>query len=388
VVGFSSRLPFSSSDNLLSSRLAARRAAGQPILDLTESNPTRAGLSPGDDELRDVLAPAGIASYAPDPRGLRTAREALAAHEGLDADDLLLTASTSESYALLFKLLCDPGDTVLAPRPSYPLFDHLAALEGVRLAGYDLVAADDWRLDLDGIARDLASDPRVRAILVVSPHNPTGAVLEDDELAALCALATRHGVAVVVDEVFAAYPANDAPAPGRVTCAARAAAAHEALVFSLGGLSKSCALPQLKLGWIAAGGPAPLRRAALARLELVADAYLSLATPVQLALPVLLEIGARARARVLARVRASRAAIAAALAPDDAISLAPARAGWSALLRFPATRSDEALALAALDRGVLTQPGYFFDLDGAWLVLSLLSAPADLARGIAELRLV
>jgi aspartate/methionine/tyrosine aminotransferase len=383
---FSSRLPFDSPHNELTRALAQRRARGAPVADLTESNPTRVGLAADPDALAAALASArGAEAYDPDPRGLRSARAAVAQEEGVDASRLVLTASTSEAYALLFKTLCDPGDVVLAPRPSYPLFDHLAALEGVRLVHYPLVAADGWRVDAAAVAAQLAAEPRARAVLLVSPQNPTGAYLRADELAALAPLCAGHDVALVADEVFERYPSSDAPAPGRITRLALADA--PCLTFSLGGLSKACGLPQLKLGWIAAGGPPALADAALARLELVADAYLSVATPVQLALPALYRVGADVRARLLARVRANRATLAAAVAASPALTLLPADAGWSALLRYPSIRSDEALALAALDRGVLVHPGHFFDLDdaGCVLVVSLLPDPSVFAPAAAVL---
>jgi hypothetical protein len=382
---FSSRLPWNTPENRLTRALAARRAQGLVVLDCTESNPTNVGLGADPAALAAALASAGpgVARYAPDPRGLAAARAAVAAEEGVDAERLVLTASTSEAYGLLFKLLCDPGDVVLAPRPSYPLFDHLAALEGVRLAGYPLVRDDGWRIDMDALAGALAAEPRARAILLVSPGNPTGQYLARDEVAALCALAERHGVALVSDEVFERYPADDAPRPERVTRLASAVGDAPVLAFSLGGLSKACGLPQLKLGWVAAGGAPGLVADALARLELVNDAVLSLATPVQLALPALYRLGADLRARLLARARANRAALAAALAAHPALTLLPSQGGWSAIIRFPTLdgRDDESLALSLLDRhGVLTHPGHFFDLDGGtFLVVSLLVPPNSLS---------
>jgi alanine-synthesizing transaminase len=381
---FSSRLSWNLPTNRLSLRIAERRAAGQSFVDLTESNPTACGLAADAAALRAALATAqGAQIYAPDPRGLASARATLAAHEGGDPADYLLTASTSEAYALLFKLLADPGDTLLAPRPSYPLFEHLAGAEGVALASYPLMRDDGWRIDTSALAQLVEATLRARAILVVSPNHPTGTFLHAEDRAALATLAERHGLALVIDEVFARYAYDGSPPP--------APPEDPVLGFSLGGLSKTAGLPQLKLAWIRASGPPALRREALARLELVADAYLSVATPVQLALPALLDLGDEVRARILARVRSNRATLAArvgspALAATG-VSLLPAAAGWSAILRFPAVVSDEELALAALDRGVLVHPGYFFDLDdgGTFLVVSLLPTPDDFARGLDAL---
>jgi aspartate/methionine/tyrosine aminotransferase len=354
---FSKRSTFPTEENELSRLRAARPQA----IDLTLSNPTAAGLDypPG---LLDALAdPAGL-RYAPDPRGLRSAREAIA---GDRADDVILCASTSEAYGWLFKLLCDPGDQVLAPRPSYPLFDYLAALEGVELVPYDLQYDGAWHLG------PLPSAPRARAVLVVSPNNPTGNVLARDELRAI----ERLGLPVISDEVFAPYT----PEPLSVADEARV------LAFSLGGLSKSAALPQLKLAWIRAGGPEPARREALARLELIADTYLSVSTPVQLAAPRLLAAAAALRAQIAARVAANRALLQAAAPP--AVTVLPADGGWYAVLRFPATETDEALALRLLrDHDVHVHPGYFFDFGpGTWLVVSLLPPPDVFAAGVARL---
>jgi aspartate/methionine/tyrosine aminotransferase len=346
--------------NALSALLDERR----PTIDLTVSNPTRVGIE-YPRELIDALADARGLVYEPSARGLRAAREAIGGGR-VDPDDIVLCASTSEAYSWLFKLLCDPGDAVLVPEPSYPLFAQLAALEAVTLAPYPLAYDGAWHIDLPS----LRVPARARAIVAVSPNNPTGSYLRQEELARLAAT----GLPLVVDEVFADYPLDDA---ARVTLAA---AEPAPLIFSLGGLSKSVGLPQLKLAWIVAGGER--RRDALERLEHIADGYLSVATPVQLAAPRLLEAGAAIRARILARVRDSRARIAARVA-GTAVTLLHAEGGWSAILRCPAVRTDEELALALLrEHGVLVHPGYFFDLDGTHLVVSLLTPPGDLARGL------
>lgn len=357
---------------------------GAALLDLTESNPTRVGLPYPADALLQALAPPELARYEPAPRGLPSARAAVAARHGCAPDDVLLTASTSEAYSYLFKALCDPGDAVLAPQPSYPLFDYLAALEGVELVTYPLRYDGAWHIDLPALEQALAAAPRARAILVVSPNNPTGSYLTRDELARLAALAAARGLVLVADEVFAEYPADDAAAPARVTCLA---AETPVLGFSLGGLSKSAGLPQLKLGWIVAGGPAADRAAALERLELVADSYLSVATPVMLAAPRLLELGDRVRAAILARVRANRAWLHERLPRGGAVEPLPAEGGWTATLRFPATRTDEELALAALrDHDVVAHPGYFFDYPrGTYLIVSLLPEPDRFRAGIDTL---
>ncbi len=289
---------------------------------------------------------------------------------------IVLTASSSESYALLFKLLADPGDTVLVPQPSYPLFDHLARLEGLVIRPYRLAFDGAWHLDWSSLALEGA-----RALVLCNPNNPTGSFLRRDELARLGAEAARAGLALIVDEVFADY-AFAAPADAVVTMAAEPL---PALTFALGGLSSSCGLPQMKLGWLAALGPPPLAEAALARLELIADTYLSVGTPVLQALPGLLAAGAAIRKDVRGRLAASRAALAAAFPAGSPVSVLPVEAGWSAILRLPAVRSDEQWAFDLLDRdGLLVQPGCFFALAhlGSPIVISLLTPPADLAPAL------
>jgi len=380
---FSERTRWDLRPNRLAERLAAKRAAGARILDLTESNPTRAGL-PCPDDILAALARAEARRYEPRPFGLPAAREAVAADFArrgfpVGPDRVVLSASTSEAYAFLFKLLCDPGDEVLVPRPGYPLFEFLATLESVRVLPYPLAYDGEWHLDLSAL-RD-ALGPRTRAVVAVSPHNPTGACLRRDERDALETLCARRGVALVSDEVFADYTFRDEPRR-----AASVARDGPALAFALGGLSKSCGLPQLKLAWTAVTGPEPLRRDALARLEVVADTYLSVSTPVQVAAPELLsrreELSAPIRARVRANLEALRAAIGAAC---PATLLEP-EGGWSAVLRVPATRTEEERVTRLLEeRDVLVHPGYFFDFPHeAFLVLSLLPPESDFAEGVAR----
>lgn len=382
---FSSRLAWQQPLNAWTELLAAKRAAGARLIDLTESNPTRVGIPYPADELRAALADPGSLTYEPSPRGWRGAVEAVAADHArrgfaVDPERILLTASTSEAYGFLFKLLCDPGDVVLVPQPSYPLFDFLVALEGLRLARYPLVWDGAWTVDLDAVAALLDEEPRVRALLIVSPNNPTGSYLKRAELQGLASLAARRGVALVCDEVFAEYPASDTPDPRRVALAA--AEDVEALTFSLGGLSKSAGLPQLKLAWIVAGGPPALVADAMDRLELVADSYLSVSTPVMRATPRILALAEGPRAAIRERVRRNRAYLAASIGQDSPLTLRPAEGGWYAILRYPNTVTDEELALALLrDRGVMAHPGYFFDnpTDQTLLVVSLLPREEDVA---------
>jgi hypothetical protein len=389
---FSSRLPWNRSENALAVLERARRAAGGDLIDLTESNPTRAGLPYPDDEIRAALAAPGVTSYEPSPRGLAAARAAVAASYAelgatIPPERILLTASSSEAYAFLFKLLCNPGDAVLIPEPSYPLFDYLARLEGVTPIAYRLAFDGVWHVDVATVEQALAAGgPRPRALITVNPNNPTGSFIKRAELEPLARACAAADLAVISDEVFAAYPADDDRARAPVL-AAEPALTERALTFSLGGLSKGCGLPQLKLGWIAAAGPPARAEAALARLELIADTYLSVGTPVQLAAPRLLDLGRGVRAAIAARVAGNRAHLRAALPAASPCTLLPSEGGWSAILRVPATRSDEDWAAALLSGdGVLVHPGYFFDMrGGAFLVLSLLPHPDAFREGVRRL---
>jgi alanine-synthesizing transaminase len=372
VSGFSSRSDFPREWNPLAKALAERRVRGEPLVDLTESNPTRVGLpqpAPG------LLATPAAFTYAPEPLGLRSAREAVAAHWGsrgasVSPEHLLLSASTSESYAWLFKLLCEPGDNVLVPSPSYPLFEYLTRLEGVEVRPYRLPRVHGFGLDVEEVAA--ARDARSRAVLVVNPGNPTGHYLHEGELAALATLCADTGLALVSDEVFSDFAWD--PEPDRV--ATVAGRALPMLTFCLSGLSKVAGLPGLKLGWTHVGGPAAERDEALARLEWVADTFLSVSTPVQQALPALLAHAPRFQSALLERVKQNRRRLVAARPSQASWDVVPAHGGWSAVLRIPREPGEEATCLALLDAGLVVQPGYFYDFTGgAFLVLSLLPPP-------------
>jgi len=339
-------------------RLALARAAHRgPLLDLTNSNPTRAGIDYPLDELAEAMARAARTPYEPEPLGLPVARDAIARHLGCSFDEVVVTASTSEAYSFLFKLLCDPGDAVLTPRPSYPLLEHLAALELVELRHFPLEFHKRWEIaDVD--ARD------AKAIVVVNPNNPTGSyVREQRELEAL-------GIPIISDEVFHDYAFAE-PAPSFGT-------------FTLGGLSKSCGLPHYKLGWIQVSGPGA--REAIDALELIADNYLSVATPVQQALPELLAIAPRIREAIRARTRENLDILTRAIELAPSARLLPVEGGWSAVVRVPSIESDEELALRFIEQcGVVVHPGYFFDFDNdGYFVVSLLTRPDVFAEGIGR----
>lgn len=380
---FSSRIPANLASNRLTEALRARRARGEPLIDLTESNPTRAGF----DYPADLLAPLGDARglrYAPAPLGLIDARRAVAADYArqrlvVAAERIVLTASTSDGYSLLFKLLANAGDEVLVPRPSYPLFDYLTQLDLVAARYYDLDVHGAWSIDLASLEQALT--PRTRAVLVVSPNNPTGSFItaaEFDRLATICA---PRGIAIIADEVFADYELE----PGAAARAGRGVLRDDVLSFSLGGLSKSIGLPQVKLGWIAVGGPDPLVSAALERLELIGDTYLAVSTPVQLAAAELLARGAAVRDQIAARVRANLRALRGAVAAVPSCQVLPGAGGWYAVLQVPSLESEEELVLRLLTDGVLTHPGYFFDFPReSYLIVSLLPPEAAFVDGVSR----
>jgi alanine-synthesizing transaminase len=378
----SRRVPPHAEANAVTRALAELRAGGAEIADLTESNPTRCGIAcPA--RILDALADAQALQYEPQPFGLPVARRAVAADQrrrGADVDPaaVVLTASTSEAYAWLFKLLCDPGDAVLVPRPSYPLFEHLTALEGIAAHPYPLEYHGRWTIDVDAIGRAPAN---VRALLLVSPNNPTGSFVTAQELEQLSAACRARGWALIADEVFADYPLEaDRP---RTDVAARA----DVLSFTLGGLSKTVGLPQLKLGWCIAGGPPAERDAALGALELIADSYLSVGTPVQVAAPHLLRDGASIRAAIQARIGQNLAALRAAAARYPSCETLRVEGGWSAVIRVPSTRAEEDLVLDLLRRErILVHPGYFFDFAReAYVVVSLLPSRAVFDEASARL---
>jgi len=386
----SSRVPRDAEPNAWTLALERRRAHHAarggardiaPLVDLTEQNPTRVGLGALDADARAALAAALEERYEPDPRGLAIAREAIAAYyamRDLDVDpgDLVLASGTSEAFTHVLRLLCEPGDQVVTLAPGYPLFAPLAALEAVGTARVPFHFDGRWRLDLDAV--DRVATARTRALVVVQPNHPTGSYLAADECAALEARCATRGIALISDEVFGDFLGTPAGTPGREPSLLGPRAVP---TFVLHGLSKLCGMPQLKLSWIALAGPAAGRARARAGLEWIADAFLSVNTPVQRALPRLLEARHAFRHRTLERTRANRDALAGALHGGDAEVL-PAEGGWVALVRLPERVSAEALAVALLDRDVVVHPGHFYDVDDdRHLVVSLLPEPAAFVRG-------
>ena len=380
---FSTRVPGDRRPNRLALALAAVRSSGRELLDLTATNPTTAGFN-YPPALLQPLASAEALTYSPHPFGLPDARSAVArefARRGIRiaSDRVVLTASTSEAYSLLFKLLCAPaGDAVMVPIPSYPLFDHLTELDGVATIPYPLEYHSRWALDTDALDRRWM--PNVRAVLAVSPNNPTGSVLSPPERAVLDGCCAARDAALILDEVFADF-SLDGSAAGSVE------ETSHALTFRLGGLSKSAGLPQVKLGWIGVEGPDALVTEALDRLELICDTYLSVSTPVQIATPDLLDAGETVRRQILERIKQNYETLRAIGGLYPSIEVLPAEAGWSAVLRVPSVRSEEDLVLELLEHhDVLVHPGFFFDFpQEAFLVLSLLPAFPVFERGVRVL---
>jgi alanine-synthesizing transaminase len=358
----SDRLRLDFRPNILAKLLAVKRSSGKSVLDLTESNPTNAG----------IVYPAGFMSalaneaavrYEPEAFGLLSARETIAREYNAPADRVVLTASTSEAYSWLFKLLCNPGDEVLVPRPSYPLFEYLAALESVNVRHYGLFYDQGWCVDFDTIRTAIHS--RTRAIVLVNPNNPTGHFLKKYELQEL----TAFGLPIISDEVFRDYPLEPAPESVRTLTGT-----DDVPVFTLNGLSKTVGLPQMKLAWMIASGPL---NGALQRLEMIADTYLSAGTPVQLALPALLGMRGTVQKQIIERCKDNLAWLRA-----SGLRTLTVEGGWYAVVTY----DEESVASLLRDHDVLVQPGYFYDFErSGYIVLSLLTPTATFREGLRRL---
>lgn len=377
---FSSRTGFSRRPSDWALRVERCRRERSDLVDLTRSNPTDAGIAYAGQAILRALGDARGLRYQPAPFGLPSARVAVAERFaergiGVSPERIVLTAGTSEAYGVLFKLLCDPGDELLVAAPSYPLLEHLAAFEAVHLVPYPLGYDGAWHIDLDALRR--ARTDRCRALVVVSPNNPTGSYLKRDELAAIGEL----GLPIVSDEVFVSYAFGEDPRRARSVLEAGGV-----LSFALGGLSKLAGLPQLKLAWMALGGPEALVGEALGRLELIQDAYLSVATPVQLALPSLFETRSVAEGAIRERCAKNLSALERAVR-DSAATLLFAEGGWYATLRLPNTHSERDWVVGLLEtEGVLVDPGWLFDFGSEpYVVLSLLTPEAEFSRGVERL---
>ncbi len=383
---FARRTNWDLKPNALAVALDEQRAAGKKVLDLTASNPTTCGFKYDESAILEALANAESLEYQPAAKGLRIAREAVAGYYAgmhrfsgnrfeVDPEAIFLTTSTSEAYSYLFRLLCDPGDELLVPAPSYPLFEFLADLNEVRLVPYALVYDHGWQMDFHSLESALTE--RSRGVLVVHPNNPTGSFVKREEAGALSMLCARREMAVIADEVFLDY-VLDGSEP------ASFAGNRAALTFTLSGLSKIAGLPQMKMAWIVCSGPGPVVREAVARLEVIADTYLSQNAPVQLATAKFLEGRRGVQGQIIERVRANLAELDRQLAGQSLCRRLEVEGGWYAVLRVPVTRSDEELAIALLrEESVFVHPGHFYDFpsDG-YLVVSLMTRVEEFCEGV------
>jgi aspartate/methionine/tyrosine aminotransferase len=378
---FSNRLNFSLETNQLTRLREEMTKQGKRILDLTRSNPTEVGLSYSGHPLSQFLDFQGRLTYHPDPKGIIKAREAIAQHYrdreiNISAEDICLTSSTSEAYSYLFKLLADPGDQILIPQPSYPLFDYLARFDSVRPVPYPLYFSDSWQLDLESLVEKIT--PKTRAVLVVHPNNPTGHFITGREWKELTRICIKNELTLICDEVFFDYPLIDASK--RFDPLQQ----EQDLCFFLNGLSKLAGLPQLKLSWIVVRGPKKLRSTALEKLELIGDTYLSVNSPVQECLPQILQGSESVQQEIRSRIRTNYQFLQE-TAGGTLVSLLDAEGGWSAVLRLPAMLNDREWAIRLLrDRGTMTHPGDFFGFPtGSHLVLSLLVQEEEFRSGVA-----
>ncbi len=381
---FSSRLQWDAQPNPLTQLLERKLQQGARVLDLTESNPTRAKFDYPADAILAAAFDESVLTYDPDPKGSLQAREAVSEYcakrnSDVAPSQIILTASTSEAYSYLFKLLTDPGDEILVPRPSYPLFEYLAAMESLRVQPYPLHYDGHWRIDVDALVK--LATPRTRALVLVNPNNPTGSFLKQDQWLQLESFAAARGIAILSDEVFSDYGwGGDS---SRVSSLTRVAG--NVLRFSMSGLSKVCGLPQMKLGWIVAQGPG--HEKALTGLEWIADTFLSVSTPVQVALPRLLHFGMGVQQQILRRTQDNFARLRHAFDGESACQVLNVEGGWYAILQIPQTRDEESWCLALLDQcNVRVQPGFFYDFESeAFLVLSLLTEPGLFGEGVKRI---
>lgn len=380
---FAKRTNWNLEPNRLSQVLAEHRAAGKPLLDLTISNPTECGFEYDSEAILNALRNPAALKYEPNPKGLECARRAVAeyyAEKGAAAavEDIILTTSTSEAYSFVFRLLSDPGDEILIPAPSYPLFDFLADIQDVNLLRYPLIYDHGWQIDFHALEQ--AITPRTRAIIVVHPNNPTGHFVKPEEMAKLNGICFARHLAIIADEVFLDFPLDG-------TQPISFAANSGALTFTLSGLSKIPGLPQMKVAWLVAGGPQAARAEALGRLEVIADTFLSMNAPVQLAMPSFLERRHGFQKQLLARVRRNLSELDNQLATQSACSRLTVEGGWYAILRVPTIQSSDDLAINLLkSQGISVHPGHFYELPSeGYLVVSLLTTGEAFSTGMAGL---
>lgn len=380
---FSRRTNWNLQTNRLTRALILHRASGKRVLDLAASNPTECGFDYDGAAILKALASPAALRYGPDPKGLLLARAAVAAYyaarkQAVSADDIVMTTSTSEAYSFVFRMLCNAGDELLIPSPSYPLFDYLAELQDVKLVRYPLVYDHGWQIDFHSLER--ATTARTQGVIVVNPNNPTGHFAGATDLARLNEICAARQMALIADEVFLDFGLD-----GKL--AASLATNTGSLTFTMSGLSKICGLPQMKIAWLITSGPADLKAQAMARLEMIADTYLSMSAPLQAAAPEFLRQRYAFQQQLTARVRENLAEIDRQFARQKSCTRLEVEGGWYAVLRVPATQPDEELALELLAKTeVYVHPGHFYDFPGdGYLVVSLIAPKEDFAEGVARL---
>jgi alanine-synthesizing transaminase len=380
---FADRTNWNLTPNRLSEALAAHRAAAKPLFDLTVSNPTECGFVFEEQEIRRALSDPSVLRYEPEPRGMRSAREAVANYYldrgvQIGLDDIFLTTSTSEVYSFVFRILCNPGEEILVPAPSYPLFDYLADMHDVKLRRYPLLYDHGWQIDFQELEKLI--DARSRAVIVVHPNNPTGHFTKPQEARALNEICAKHDMALIADEVFWDFAVENETSQTFATNS-------QVLTFTASGLSKISGLPQMKAAWLVVNGPPELKAQALARLEVVADTFLSMNAPVQLAIPTFLAQRHKFQKQLIERVRKNLAQLDRQIALQDACSRLKVEGGWYAVIRLPVTCDDEEFAIGLLDaQGVYVHPGHFYDFpDKGHLVLSLITPEQTFADGLTAL---
>jgi alanine-synthesizing transaminase len=380
---FAGRTNWNLNSNRLSEALARHRAAGKPLLDLTASNPTECGFDYDRQAILRALSNPESLSYDPDPKGLLSARRAVAGYYSareitVPAEDIILTTSTSEAYSFVFRVLCNPGDELLIPEPSYPLFSFLADIQDVKLVGYPLLYDHGWQIDFHALQQAITE--HTRGVIIVNPNNPTGHFCKSADIEKLNEICSLRQMAIIADEVFLDFNlAENIPRSF--------AASTESLTFTMSGLSKISGLPQMKAAWLTTSGPGELKAQSRARLEVIADTFLSMNTPVQRAMPVFLELRHGFQKQVMARVRKNLAELDAQLSAQNSCARLEVEGGWYAIIRVPAIRSDEDLAIELLNaRGVYIHPGHFFDFQSdGHLIVSLITLERDFNEGVKRL---
>jgi len=380
---FAGRTNWNLHSNRLSEALAKHRAAGKPLLDLSVSNPTECGFEYDRQAILKALSSPESLSYDPDAKGLLSARRAVAEYYSaleiiVPVEDIILTTSTSEAYSFAFRVLCNPGDELLIPEPSYPLFSFLADIHDLKLVGYPLLYDHGWQIDFHALQQAITA--RTRGVIVVNPNNPTGHFCKSGEIEKLSEICSSRQIAIIADEVFLDFHLAATRPPSF-------AANTGSLTFTMSGLSKVSGLPQMKAAWLIASGPEELKSEALARLEVIADTFLSMNAPVQRAMPVFLELRHGFQKQVLARVRKNLAELDKLLSTQRSCARLDMEGGWYAVVRVPAIRSDEDVAIELLTaQGVYVHPGHFYDFpaDG-YLIVSLIASEPDFNEGMKRL---